>query len=137
MDELKILYHLRGSVILHRNLALAMFQGTFRGLIINFLSQRVFVFIFLFFATKCLVWGCCTYSSVLQFQIEFSPRRLKGYGLTDGEGIERLWSYLRGFSSMTKEMTAGRRTDILTDALLHYSSRQLRAFGNVHIRVFI
>ncbi|XP_028411851.1 uncharacterized protein LOC114534588 [Dendronephthya gigantea] len=62
-------------------------------------------------------------------QIQFSPRRLQGYGLTDGEGIERLWSYLRGFSSMTKEMSPGRRTDMLTDALLHYSSRQLRTCG--------
>lgn len=50
--------------------------------------------------------------------------------MTDGEGIERLWSFLRGFSSMTKEMNTGRRTDILTDALLHYSARQLQQFGN-------
>ncbi|XP_028416359.1 uncharacterized protein LOC114540363 [Dendronephthya gigantea] len=62
-------------------------------------------------------------------QIKFSPRRQRGYALTDGEGIERLWSYLRGFSSMTKEMSAGRRTDMLTDALLHYSTRQLLACG--------
>lgn len=30
---------------------------------------------------------------------------------------------------MTKEMNAGRRTDLLTDALLHYSARQLQQFG--------
>ena len=64
-------------------------------------------------------------------QIEFSPRRQNGYGLTDGEGIERLWSYLRGFSSQTKEMNAGRRTDILTDALLHYGNRQIQQFGKL------
>lgn len=62
-------------------------------------------------------------------QIEFSPRRQNGYGLTDGEGIERLWSYLRGFSSLTKEMNAGRRIDILTDALMHYGARQIQQFG--------
>jgi hypothetical protein len=74
------------------------------------------------------------YSFIHSFmQIEFSPRRQNGYGLTDGEGIERLWSYLRGFSSMTKEMNAGRRTDLLTDALLHYSSRQVQQFGRVEL----
>lgn len=62
-------------------------------------------------------------------QIAFGPRRKKGYGLTDGEGIERLWSFLRCFSSMTKEMTAGRRIDILTDALLHYAQRRVQQFG--------
>ncbi|XP_046861239.1 uncharacterized protein LOC124454475 isoform X2 [Xenia sp. Carnegie-2017] len=61
-------------------------------------------------------------------QIQFNPRRKKGYGLTDGEGVERLWSFLRGFSGMTKEMSSGRRLDILTDALLHYSSRRLEHF---------
>ena len=30
---------------------------------------------------------------------------------------------------MTKGMNAGRRTDLLTDALLHYSSRQVEQFG--------
>lgn len=36
---------------------------------------------------------------------------------------------------MTKEMSAGRRTDILTDALLHYSARQLQQFGNTHSNI--
>ncbi len=72
----------------------------------------------------------------LFMQIEFSPRRQNGYGLTDGEGIERLWSYLRGFSSMTKEMNAGRRTDLLTDALLHYSARQVQQFGRVDLGLY-
>lgn len=62
-------------------------------------------------------------------QIAFGPRRNSGYGLTDGEGIERLWSYLRGFSSITKEMTCGRRIDVLTDALLHYAKKRLQQFG--------
>ncbi|XP_028404241.1 uncharacterized protein LOC114537187 isoform X4 [Dendronephthya gigantea] len=62
-------------------------------------------------------------------QVAFGPRRKEGFGLTDGEGIERLWSYLRGFSSMTKEMTAGRRVDVLTDALLHHARHRLLQFG--------
>ena len=58
-----------------------------------------------------------------------NPRRKKGYGLTDGEGIERLWSYLRSFSAMSKEMTAGRRVDLLTDALIHYAEHRVEQFG--------
>ena len=50
-----------------------------------------------------------------------SPRHKEGFGLTDGEVLERLWSFLRRFSKMTKEMRPSHRIDILTDALLHYS----------------
>ena len=42
--------------------------------------------------------------------------------MTDGEGVERLWSFLRRFSSVTKEMSAHKRTDVLTDGLLHYGN---------------
>ncbi|XP_035699509.1 uncharacterized protein LOC118432096 isoform X2 [Branchiostoma floridae] len=58
-------------------------------------------------------------------QVLYSPRRLEGFGLTDGECVERLWSFLRRFSSITKEMTPSHRTDLLTDALLHYARRKV------------
>ena len=35
--------------------------------------------------------------------------------MVDGEVMERLWSYLRLFRKMTKEMTASHREDILSD----------------------
>ncbi len=62
-------------------------------------------------------------------KVLYSPRRNEGFGLTDGEGIERLWSYLRKFCYMTKEMTPSRRTDILSEALLHYAKRNDRNQG--------
>ncbi len=34
--------------------------------------------------------------------------------------MERLWSILRRFSRMTKEMRASHRVDVLTSALLYY-----------------
>jgi len=34
----------------------------------------------------------------------FGPLRCEGIGLSDGEVMERLWSYLRRFGRMTKEM---------------------------------
>ncbi|XP_028407170.1 uncharacterized protein LOC114529555 [Dendronephthya gigantea] len=61
------------------------------------------------------VFHCYGHKSACQ--INYGPQRKDGYGLTDGEAIKRLWSYLRGFSSITKEMTASRRVDLLSDAL--------------------
>ena len=50
-------------------------------------------------------------------------------GLTDGEGTERLWSFLREFSRITKEMSPEKRIDTLTDALLHYGRGIVRKLG--------
>jgi len=41
-----------------------------------------------------------------------------GFGLTDGEVLERLWSFLHCFSKISKETCPSHRIDILTDALL-------------------
>ncbi|XP_019617792.1 PREDICTED: uncharacterized protein LOC109465093 isoform X2 [Branchiostoma belcheri] len=57
-------------------------------------------------------------------QILYSTRRQEGYVLTDGEGMERLWSYLRPFFRSTKEMTRSHRLDMLTDGILHYARRK-------------
>ena len=54
-------------------------------------------------------------------QLQYSPRRVDGFGLTDGEQLERLWSYLRRFGKMTKEKRPSHRIDVLSDAILHYS----------------
>ena len=59
----------------------------------------------------------------------YSPRRIEGVGLTDGEGVERLWSFLRQFSRITKEMAADKRIDVLTDALLHHCDNITQNFG--------
>ena len=55
-----------------------------------------------------------------------SPRYQTGFGLTDGEVMERLWSFLRQFSKMTKEMRPSHRIDVLTDALLYYGKRSAK-----------
>ena len=46
---------------------------------------------------------------------------MEGFALSDGEVCERLWSFMRRFSRMTKEMRPSHRVDVLTDALLHFS----------------
>lgn len=62
-------------------------------------------------------------------QHQFSPRNIEGFGLTDGENVERLWSYLGRFARMTKEMSSGNRVDLLTDALSHYCKQKQRKLG--------
>lgn len=62
---------------------------------------------------------CFVFISVVH-QVLRNPRNISGYALSDGEVVERLWSYLRRFSAMTKEMRPAHRTDVLTHALLHY-----------------
>ena len=43
--------------------------------------------------------------------------------------MERLWSYLRRFNRMTKEMRPVHRTDILTHALLYYRLQKKKSLG--------
>ena len=50
-------------------------------------------------------------------------RYVSGSGLANGEQMERLWSYLRKFGKMSKEMTPSHRIDTLTYALLHYADK--------------
>lgn len=69
-------------------------------------------------------------------QVKYSPRRIPGAGLVDGEACERLWSYLRPFGPMTKEMTPGNRRDLLTHALAHYAERQTFKLGLYHVYFF-
>ena len=40
-----------------------------------------------------------------------------------------MWSYLRRFSRMTKEMRPSHRVDILTDAILYYHQKGIDNIG--------
>ena len=62
-------------------------------------------------------------------QVLFGPRRCDGVGLSDGEMMERLWSYMRRFSRMTKEMRPSHRIDVLCSALVYYGLQKKRKFG--------
>lgn len=68
-----------------------------------------------------------------EFQVENSIRRLDGFGLMDGELMERLWSYLRSFSKITKEMTPAHRVDFLSDSLNHFTKTKLENLGRTLI----
>ncbi|XP_046855178.1 uncharacterized protein LOC124448226 [Xenia sp. Carnegie-2017] len=71
------------------------------------------------------------YGHVGRCQVKFSPRREEGFGLTDGEMLERLWAYIRKFSRMTKEIRPSQRVDVLSDALLHYGKKTKINLGNL------
>ena len=62
-------------------------------------------------------------------QLLFGPLRSGGVGLSDGEVMERLWSYLRCFSRMTKEMQPAHRTDVLVHAFVCYGIRKKEKLG--------
>ena len=62
-------------------------------------------------------------------QLLFGPLRSRGVGLSDGEVMERLWSYLRRFSRMTKEMRPAHRTDVLVHALVYYGIQKKEKLG--------
>ena len=63
-------------------------------------------------------------------QLQYSPRRALGFGLSDGQQVKRLWSFLRRFSRVTKEMHPSNRVDILSDAILHYGRNCKDRLGN-------
>jgi hypothetical protein len=58
-----------------------------------------------------------------QCQVFLGPIRCTGLGLSDGEVMEHLWSYLRCFSCMTEGMRPSHRTDILCHALIYYGMK--------------
>ncbi|XP_065063363.1 uncharacterized protein LOC135689928 isoform X2 [Rhopilema esculentum] len=67
-------------------------------------------------------------------QIKFAQQYIEGSGKPDGEQCERLWSYLRGFCAMTKEMTQANRHDALTDAILYYGRKSERKLSSLIVR---
>ena len=70
-------------------------------------------------------------------QIKYNPRNILGFGLSDGEVVERVWSYLRRFSAMTKEMHPSHRIDVLSDALTYYCQKSARNLCTFNIYLVI
>ena len=68
-------------------------------------------------------------------QYLYSPRHRIGFGLSDGENLERLWSFLGKFCHTTKEMNAANtyRIDTLSDALHHYAKQKSAKMGKLWI----
>ncbi len=70
-----------------------------------------------------------SYAHTFKCQVNFSPRRIKNMGLTDGESLERLWSYLGKFVPMTRYMRPNHRLDILAYSLENLSDNMTINLG--------
>ena len=66
---------------------------------------------------------------IIPLQVLFGPRRCEGLGLSDSEIMERLWSYMRRYSRMTKEMRPSHRIDVLCSALVYYGMQAKKILG--------
>lgn len=58
-------------------------------------------------------WSC---------QLKYNPRLQKGMGLSDGEGVERLWSRLRRLIGVTRMMGVSNLIGLLSLSLKHHSA---------------
>ncbi|KAI8338334.1 hypothetical protein BD560DRAFT_440099 [Blakeslea trispora] len=79
--------------------------------------------------------SCNTHYAVLIFhapahnmhcQMQYNPKYIDHFGLTDGEGIERFWSYTIQFIAMTRSMSKDRRQLLLTDATIYYAEEKMK-----------
>ncbi|SCZ93247.1 BZ3500_MvSof-1268-A1-R1_Chr6-2g08556 [Microbotryum saponariae] len=61
-------------------------------------------------------WSC---------QVDFDPRFLPNFGLTDGEGTERLWSQLRGMIPMNRSSSASHRLENINRRASAYNKQHL------------
>lgn len=73
---------------------------------------------------KLHIWGHGT-SCHLKYSLNF----LKWSARTDGEGIERFWSFLNPLSMSTREMGGGSRQDTIDDHVRWWNWRKIVAFG--------
>jgi len=69
------------------------------------------------------------YAHTPSCQKNYHPRTIESIGLTDGESLERLWSYLGKFVNITKYMKSNHRLDILEMALEHIYQKSIQKLG--------
>ena len=61
--------------------------------------------------------------------MKYSPRRIDGAGLFDGEATERMWSQFSKFSHISKQQDLPNRHDLLVEALLNIGVKQEQKQG--------
>ncbi|KAH9460739.1 hypothetical protein Pst134EB_008897 [Puccinia striiformis f. sp. tritici] len=59
-------------------------------------------------------------------QLEFHPRFNKGWGLSDGEGLERMWSYLSPLVSPLRYATRNHRLAAIAHRLKHHNEKGIK-----------
>jgi Kyakuja-Dileera-Zisupton transposase len=61
----------------------------------------------------------------------FSFNFTRGVGRTDGEGVERNWSWLNGTAASTSQMGPGSRMDTLDDFMGFYNHQKVVNLGKL------
>ncbi|SGY13827.1 BQ5605_C010g05987 [Microbotryum silenes-dioicae] len=69
-------------------------------------------------------WSC---------QVDFDPRFLPNFGLTDGEGTERLWSQLRGMIPMNRSSSSSHRLENINRRASAYNKQHLAELGSLKL----
>ncbi|CAD7068059.1 unnamed protein product [Tilletia caries] len=64
------------------------------------------------------------YGHTYSCQLRYSPRHLPGYGFTDGEGMERVWSALSNLINTTRNMAQGERRFSLEERCQYIASQR-------------
>ncbi|KAG2210432.1 hypothetical protein INT45_012182 [Circinella minor] len=64
-------------------------------------------------------------------QIKYHPRLVKHFGLTDGETLERMWSFLSSMINMCRNMSSMNRRLTLTLALDAYAAQRMNNIGSL------
>ena len=78
-----------------------------------------------------------SYAHTSSCQKVYHPRTVESIGLTDGESLERLWSYLGKFVNITKYMKSNHRLDILEMALDYICQKSIKKLGIYYLIIFI
>ncbi|CAD6884351.1 unnamed protein product [Tilletia laevis] len=75
------------------------------------------------------------YGHTYSCQVRFNPRNLPGFGWTDGEGMERVWSGLANLIGSTRNMSLGERRFALEERC-HFitSERRLNLFHLLELK---
>ncbi|PLW13133.1 hypothetical protein PCASD_18237 [Puccinia coronata f. sp. avenae] len=66
-------------------------------------------------------WGC---------QLDYNPRLNTGWGLSDGEGLERMWSYLSSLVSPLRYATRNHRLESIAHCLKYHNKRSIKQLSS-------
>ncbi|KAG1841751.1 hypothetical protein F4604DRAFT_1884868 [Suillus subluteus] len=84
-----------------------------------------------------LEWSCCKWIAIFHAyghqwpcQIIYHPRKCEGFGLSDGEGCERLWSSLKQLIPPLRVSGFNQRLFMLDTQIRYLGTRSLQGFGH-------
>ncbi|CEP11595.1 hypothetical protein [Parasitella parasitica] len=74
------------------------------------------------------------YTHIWDCQQKFSPKFIEDWGLTDGEGVERFWSYMSGYIPISRPMRDSSRKQLFLEASRFYTYQKNKEMGKFLVR---